>query len=113
MAFSHRHCDTRVITIPNDQPRIDEINAEIETITMGKQVNVLIDAAQTEIKRLEAAAKPFRVEVQVRQEQRSAQFEAEQLESSRLAEIANNEGGVNKEHALLAGGAVVVASVVF
>jgi len=124
---SYRKCNTCSRWEVNDQVRINEINAEIESITMGTPVNALINAARKELERLEELVLPFRIESRVREEQRMAEsfrfgeqiaaaFESRQLEDARTAEIEQlqetEKKEINKEHLVIAGAGIIVASVI-
>lgn len=97
-------CGSCARVTQNDQVRIDEINTEIALIHSGEGTAQAVTEAQAELERLREAAKPFMVEVQVRNEQRSADLEAQSLENTRLAELAEKEGGGQIDKKTLAAG---------
>ena len=104
----HTHASTETF----DQVRINEINTEIALINAGEGSNGLVIAAESELKRLCEAAKPFKIEAQVRNEQRAAEIEAVSLENTRLAELAqqkeSEENKASQKKLAAAGGAAYI-----
>ena len=88
--------------VENDQLLIDEINTEISDLRSGTFPNQIISNAMKERERLEEGVKQFVIEASVR-----ADIRAES--NPIVSNIIPEKSPIDKEHALLAGGAAAVA----